>query len=144
MSQRQRHGKGSCQGRTPINAGVLGCQTLRCGSPGPIECLFGRVPFIYAVFSPLVSNIPFGLFSIERDQALEVDDETSARTRDLLKTLGSVSLGDRYKVQVVYEEGVLAIGSDEGWFQRHEDAIKTLVVHWRVARVATRSAPRLG
>jgi hypothetical protein len=69
-----------------------------------------------------------GLFSVECDRALEAGDAMSARTRDLLKTLGAVPLGDRYAGHIVYENGVLAIGPDEGWFQRGKDAAKTLLV----------------
>jgi len=57
-----------------------------------------------------------GLFSLERDQALaeEKDGRFSARPRIILKSLGSVTLGDRYWGKIAYEGGFLTVGPDDG------------------------------
>lgn len=89
-----------------------GIQMVECYDRGGGSGVFGSV----------------GLFSIECDRALEAGIVMSTRTRVLLKTLGSVPLGDRYAGPIVYENGVLAIGPDEGWFNRGKDAAKTLLV----------------
>jgi hypothetical protein len=104
----------------------------------------GRESFAYAHIATSLSGIHMvecydrgggtgvfgsvGLFSLESDRALETGVVMSTRSRVLLKTLGAVPLGDRYAGPIVYENGVLAIGPDEGWFKRGKDAAKTLLV----------------
>lgn len=60
-----------------------------------------------------------GLFCLEFDRALREDREgkVSTRERVILKTLGSIGLGDRYKGDITYEDGFLVIGPDTGWFK---------------------------
>jgi HNH endonuclease len=67
------------------------------------------------------------LFSLERDQSIEQDVErVSSRPRILLKTLGSIGLGDRYDGEITYSNGFLNIGPDHGWYNRGESASKVL------------------
>lgn len=67
------------------------------------------------------------LFSLERDRALETDGSgVSARDRTVLKMIGSRGLGDRYRGDVSYENGLLEVGPDRGWFERGE------VAAWRL------------
>jgi hypothetical protein len=67
------------------------------------------------------------LFSLERDQSVEQDaGKVSSRPRILLKTLGSIGLGDRYDGEITYSSGFLNIGPDHGWFNRGTDASKVL------------------
>ena len=60
------------------------------------------------------------LLALERDRSLERDASGTASTRErvLLKTLGSIFLGDRYAGEVNYQDGLLVIGPDQGWFKR--------------------------
>ena len=71
-----------------------------------------------------------GLFCLEFDRALEEDryGKASTRERVILKTLGSIGLGDRYKGEITYEDGFLVIGPDNGWFNRGQDAARKLPV----------------
>jgi hypothetical protein len=67
------------------------------------------------------------LFSLERDQSVEEGaGAVSSRPRILLKTLGSIALGDRYNGEITYRGGFLNIGPDRGWFNRGESASKVL------------------
>jgi hypothetical protein len=68
------------------------------------------------------------LFSIEQDRALSRESSASPRTRLLLKTLGTVGLGDRYFGRISYDGEVLSIGPDEGIFARGTTAAKALLV----------------
>ena len=69
------------------------------------------------------------LFSLEHDRALESDgDLLSSRDRFVLKTLGQFPLGDRYRGDVSYRDGVLEVGPDRGWFRRGEAAAWKLPV----------------
>ena len=65
-----------------------------------------------------------GLFSIELDRALDEDAELRvfSRPRTILRCLGWITLGDRYKGQVAYSDGFLSIGPDEGRFRRTDKA----------------------
>jgi hypothetical protein len=69
-----------------------------------------------------------GLFSLEYDRALEAGTSISSRGRFLLKSLGAVLLGDRYRGHIAYESGILAIGPDEGWFGRGKGAARALLI----------------
>jgi hypothetical protein len=69
-----------------------------------------------------------GLFSFEHDVALGLGNAGAARTRLLLKTLGSITLGDRYFGEIVYSNGTLAIGPDEGSHGLGQGAARTLRV----------------
>lgn len=67
------------------------------------------------------------LFSVEGDQSVEESvGAVSSRPRILLKTLGSIALGDRYGGEIAYGGGFLNIGPDHGWFNRGESASKVL------------------
>lgn len=68
-----------------------------------------------------------GLFCLEYDRALGEEKE-STRERVILKTLGSIGLGDRYAGEITYEDGFLVIGPDNGWFSRGLDAARKLPV----------------
>ena len=68
------------------------------------------------------------LFCVERDRALDLNEDESSRDRTVLKTLGQFSLGDRYRGEVSYRHGVLEVGPDHGWFQRGEAAAWKLPV----------------
>ncbi len=70
------------------------------------------------------------LLAFDYDRSL--DEETSGalftRERILLKTLGSISLGDRYFGPIEYEDDWLIIGPDEGLFKRGEAASKKIPI----------------
>ena len=71
-----------------------------------------------------------GLFRLEYDRALGVDRDgkVSTHERVILKTLGSIGLGDRYDGKITYDDGFLVIGPDNGWFKRGLDAARKLPV----------------
>ncbi len=71
-----------------------------------------------------------GLFALECDRALgqDRDGRICTHTRVVLKTLGSIALGDRYYGTITYQDGLLEIGPDEGHFHRGTEAAKTLPV----------------
>ena len=71
-----------------------------------------------------------GLFSFERDRALGKDEEGKLNTREryILKILGSIALGDRYGGEISYVDGFLMIGSDNGWFNRGQEAARQLPI----------------
>jgi len=70
------------------------------------------------------------LLALEQDRSLYEDREKGlfARERVLLKTLGSISLGDRYAGDIAYRDGLLVIGPDRGWFQRGDEARKEIPI----------------
>jgi hypothetical protein len=70
------------------------------------------------------------LVALEQDRALHEQSPGTlfARDRVLLKTLGSMTLGDRYAGEITYRDGLLAIGPDEGWFRRGEAAAKQIPI----------------
>jgi len=87
-----------------------GVQIVECYDCGGGSGVFGSV----------------GLFSLECDRCLEEDGRATkmyTRTRVLLKSLGSITLGDRYAGKITYQDGLLIIGPDEGWFKRGKEAI---------------------
>ena len=61
-----------------------------------------------------------GLFCLEYDRALEVDRKQNLSTceRVVLKNLGSVCLGDRYKGKITYKDERLIVGPDIDCFNR--------------------------
>jgi HNH endonuclease len=70
------------------------------------------------------------LLALECDRAFDHDASGAGLTRErvLLKTLGSISLGDRYAGEVKYEDGLLVIGPDQGWFNRGVDACQKIPI----------------
>ena len=60
-----------------------------------------------------------GLFCLEYDRALEVDRKQNVSTceRVILKSLGSVCLGDRYKGKITYKDERLIVGPRHWLFQ---------------------------
>ena len=70
-----------------------------------------------------------GLFSLEHDRALaSAGGVLEAHCRSVLKIRGQFPLGDRYVGNVCYRHGVLAVGADEGWFERGDAAAWKLPV----------------
>ena len=71
-----------------------------------------------------------GLFCLEYDRALgeDRDGKLSTHERVILKSLGSIGLGDRYKGKITYEDGFLVIGPDKGRFNRGVDAARKIPV----------------
>ncbi len=70
------------------------------------------------------------LLALEQDRSLYEESARSlfARERVLLKTLGSITLGDRYAGEITYRDGLLVIGPDEGWFRRGDAACKEIPI----------------
>jgi hypothetical protein len=70
------------------------------------------------------------LLSLEQDRSLYEQNSGHLFTRDrvLLKTLGSINLGDRYAGEISYRDGFLLIGPDEGWFRRGDEASKRIPI----------------
>ncbi len=71
-----------------------------------------------------------GLFCFEYDRALENDSAGKMTTRErvILKSLGSIGLGDRYKGEITYEDGFLIIGPDHGWFNRGQETVRKIPI----------------
>lgn len=71
-----------------------------------------------------------GLFGLELDRAFDEYRDGRVRTRErvILKTLGSMGLGDRFKGEIIYDDGFLIISPDNGWFNRGNHAAKKLPV----------------
>jgi hypothetical protein len=70
------------------------------------------------------------LFAFDCDRSLDEGSSGVLFTREriLLKTLGSIGLGDRYAGTIEYRDGLLSIGPDEGWFKRREIASKRIPI----------------
>ncbi len=70
------------------------------------------------------------LLTLQYDRALFVGDNNELRSREriLLKTLGSINLGDRYYGDITYKDGMLIVGPDKGWFQRGAVASKQIAI----------------
>jgi len=61
---------------------------------------------------------------IETDESFNYDYENeniSKKQRINIKTLGCVSLGDRYDGDLIYENGYLKIGKDRGWYSKRPE-----------------------
>ena len=71
-----------------------------------------------------------GLFCLEHDRASgeDRDGKLSTLERVILKSLGSIGLGDRYKGKITYEDGFLVIGPDKNRFNRGVDAARKIPV----------------
>ena len=71
-----------------------------------------------------------GLFCLEYDRALEVDRKQNVSTceRAILKSLGSVGLGDRYKGIITYKDERLIVGPDIGCFNRGQHASRKIPI----------------
>ena len=76
-----------------------------------------------------------GLFYFEVDRAIDEHSQPVKNARNVLtlerpviRSLGSICLGDRYKGEITYHNGVLAIGPDVGWFELGEEAAKAVAV----------------
>ena len=71
-----------------------------------------------------------GLFCLEYDRALEVDRKQNVSTceRVILKSLGSVCLGDRYKGKITYKDERLIVGPDIGCFNRSQHASRKIPI----------------
>ena len=54
--------------------------------------------------------------------------EAVTRRRTLLKIVGCLLLGDKYKGKIEYKNGSLTIGPDEGWYRRGEETTARLRV----------------
>ena len=69
------------------------------------------------------------MFGLECDRALDGETEApSVRDRSVLKMLGQFPLGDHYRGDVSYRNGVLEVGPDRGWFNQGEEAAWRLPV----------------
>ncbi len=97
-----------------IATSLSGVEMVECYDCGGGSGIFGSV----------------GLFCFESDRALGEDRAGKVSTRDrvILKSLGSIGLGDRYKGEITYEDGFLVIGPDNGWFNRGQDSARKLPV----------------
>jgi hypothetical protein len=88
---------------THLATSPSGVEMLQCFESGGGSGIFGHVV----------------LLSLSRDRSL-VEDNAGAvglHERRLLKTLGSISLGDRYVGELKYEDGLLVIPADTGRFK---------------------------
>ena len=104
---------------THIATSPSGIEMVRCSDWGGGSGVFGSV----------------GLFYLEQDRAAEYVDKRLAepkriltRERAIIKTLGSIPLGDRYEGKIAYRDGVLSVGPDVGWFRRGEAAGQAIEV----------------
>ena len=95
-----------------IAASPSGVQMVVCYDCGGGSGVFSRV----------------GLFSFEVDSAFQPEESSFSRRREVLKILGTVSLGDRYSGDLRCEDGFLLVGPDVGWFQRGEEASKKVPI----------------
>lgn len=86
-----------------IAASPTGVEMVECYDCGGGSGVFGRV----------------GLFLIDPDRALDesCSGRISTRDRQVLKILGSIGLGDKYKGKITYDDKILTVGRDEGRFK---------------------------
>ena len=70
------------------------------------------------------------LLALEQDRSLYEQNPGNlfSRERVLLKSLGSIRLGDRYHGKITYKDGILVIGPDEGWFRRGSESCKNVPI----------------
>ena len=69
------------------------------------------------------------MFNLEHDRALDRSTAApSALDRSVLKLLGQCPLGDRYRGDISYGNGLLEVGPDRGWFNLGEQAAWSLPV----------------
>lgn len=97
-----------------VGVSPSGVQIVECYDWGGGSGVFGSICFL----------------SFELDRCLNLDTSTiqTVRNRVVLKILGSVGLGDRYKGDIQYKGNKLIIGPDVGWFSRGDDACFELAV----------------
>ena len=86
-----------------IATSPTGVEMVKCYDCGGGSGVFGSV----------------GLFLLDPDRALDesCSGSISSRDRQVLKILGSIGLGDRYKGKLTYEDKILTIGRDQGRFK---------------------------
>ena len=104
---------------THIATSSSGIEMIRCSDWGGGSGVFDNI----------------GLFYLEQDRAVEYVGKRAAqpkrvltRERAIIKTLGSIPLGDRYDGEITYSDGVLSVGPDVGWFRRGEAAVQAVEV----------------
>jgi hypothetical protein len=70
------------------------------------------------------------LLALDQDRSLDAGSSGALFTQEriLLKTLGSISLGDRYAGTIEYQDGWLTIGPDQGHFERGASASKKIPI----------------
>lgn len=70
------------------------------------------------------------LLGLTQERCLDADSPGTpvSRNQVVIKMLGQIPLGDRYSGKIDYEDGLLVIGADEGWFKRGESASKRLFI----------------
>lgn len=97
-----------------ISTSPSGVEMVECYDCGGGSGVFGSV----------------GLFCLECDRALEegIGRNMFTRERVILKSLGSIRLGDRYDGEIKYEDGFLVVGPDHGWFNRGQDSVRKLPI----------------
>lgn len=78
--------------------------------------------------SGVFGSIAFLVFESDRCLIESSPSSISTRERVLLKTLGSMSLGDRYSGEISYRDGTLIIGADKGWFNRGEETYREVPI----------------
>ena len=71
-----------------------------------------------------------GFLSWERDSGFNscINSSDISSERIILKSLGSIPLGDRYGGNITFEGGVLVIGPDEGWYRRGDATVRRIPV----------------
>ena len=91
-----------------------GVHMVECHNCGGGSGVFGSISFL----------------SFDCDRALYEDRSGALFTKEriLLKTFGSVTLGDRYAGEIKYRDGLLIVGPDEGWFKRGKKACQKIPV----------------
>ena len=97
-----------------------GIEVVRCIDSGGGSGIFGSI----------------GLFYLEQDRALRYrpNDKNEANRhiltleRAVIMALGFIPLGDRYDGEIVYDNGILSIGPDVGWFRRGDEASQVIEV----------------
>ncbi|NQU66371.1 MAG: HNH endonuclease [Candidatus Marinimicrobia bacterium] len=89
-----------------------GINIVECYNNGGGSGIFGYIILLVFTIDKVIDNYEDEIF----------------RERVILKTLGSCSLGDRYKGQIYYKDGLLHIGPDRGWFNRGSDSSKVIPI----------------
>jgi len=67
-------------------------------------------------------------FECDRSLGNPSSGDPFTRERVLIKTLGTISLGDRYAGDIDYRGGLLTVGPDEGWFSRGEETRREIPI----------------
>jgi len=97
-----------------IATSATGVHIIECYDCGGGSGIFGSV----------------ALLAMECDRSLVDHDagHISTRERVLLKTLGSIGLGDRYSGKISYQDGRLRIGPDEGRFSQGDGICREIPI----------------